>query len=242
MQLSCKENQELIKPGTGPGEEREKVDQVSTFSANWERAAWSWAEDSSFIFCISALASANCSLRLSTSATEGTCAGLLGGALRTEREVREEEERRSALVKIPYGSPTRRCSHSLWSCPRLSCHSVERESQRGRDREVTLSRRQRSAPLSRRRAAAVKKPLLQANIRGVLPSYDNKRRREWRVTLPCRLIPAPLSSSRGITLDLPLPQAHMRGVHPDYDNKMKRGERDSPDLWDPRALPSRGGE
>jgi hypothetical protein len=52
---------------------------VHTFSANWERAAWSWAEDSSFIFCRSALASANCSLRLSTSATEGTGAGLLGG-------------------------------------------------------------------------------------------------------------------------------------------------------------------
>jgi hypothetical protein len=34
--------------------------------------------------------------------------------------------------------------------------------------------------LSRRRAAAVKKPLLQANMRGVRPSYDNKMKREER--------------------------------------------------------------
>jgi hypothetical protein len=65
----------ISEPGRGPGEERGRegrVCHVHTFSANWERAAWSWAEDSSFIFWRSALASVNCSLRLSTSATEGT--------------------------------------------------------------------------------------------------------------------------------------------------------------------------
>jgi hypothetical protein len=46
--------------------------------------------------------------------------------------------RRRTLVRIPYGSPTRRCSQSsssLWHSPRQSCHPMEREreSQRGRE-------------------------------------------------------------------------------------------------------------
>jgi hypothetical protein len=71
---------------------------------------------------------------------EGTGAGLLGGgggaavwttlglALREERQ--RGERRRRALVRIPYGSPTRRCSpssYSLWQGIRRSCPSVERE-------------------------------------------------------------------------------------------------------------------
>jgi hypothetical protein len=96
----------------------------------------------------------------------------LGSCLKREerRETETEigERGRRALVRIQYGSPTKRCSQSsytLWQGPRRSCYPVERESQKGREREresqrgresvVTLFLKSIFAPLSRRRETVV---------------------------------------------------------------------------------------
>jgi hypothetical protein len=94
-------------------------------------------------------------------------------------------------------------SYSLAQSKAVLLACGERESQRGRESEVTSSLRSRAAPLSRRRETVVGSPLAQAPMRGVNPAYtrDERERRESEVTLFWISIEAPLSRRRAAALE-----------------------------------------